>query len=73
MTTIPERLIHPWFYENLKHTLNLNTEALGNCLLASYNTGVTKLLYYDESFVISQMNALPHLETPDRWKNRTYT
>ena len=23
--------------------------------------------------VISQMNALPHLETPDRWKNRTYT
>ena len=34
---------------------------------------VTKLLYYDESFVISQMNALPHLETPDRWKNRTYT
>jgi broad specificity phosphatase PhoE len=57
----------------IKHTLNLNTEALGNCLLASYNTGVTKLLYYDESFVISQMNALPHLETPDRWKNRTYT
>ena len=26
MTTIPERLIHPWFYENLKHTLNLNGE-----------------------------------------------
>ena len=24
MTTIPERLIHPWFYKNLKHTLNLN-------------------------------------------------
>jgi len=24
MTTIPERLIHPWFYENLKNTLNLN-------------------------------------------------
>ena len=24
MTTIPERLSHPWFYENLVHTLNLN-------------------------------------------------
>ena len=24
MTTILERLIHPWFYENLKHTLDLN-------------------------------------------------
>ena len=24
MTTIPERLINPWFYDNLKNTLNLN-------------------------------------------------
>ena len=57
----------------VKHTLNLNTEALGNCLLASYNTGITKLLYYDQGFVISQLNALPHLETPERWTKRTYT
>jgi broad specificity phosphatase PhoE len=57
----------------IKHTLNLNTEALGNCLLASYNTGITKLLYYDQAFVISQVNALPHLETPERWTKRTYT
>jgi broad specificity phosphatase PhoE len=57
----------------VKHTLNLNTEALGNCLLASYNTGITKLLYYDKGFVISQLNALPHLETPERWTKRTYT
>ena len=57
----------------IKHTLNLNTEALGNCLLASYNTGITKLLYYDQGFVISQVNALPHLETPARWTKRTYT
>ena len=57
----------------IKHTLNLSTEALGNCLLASYNTGITKLLYYDQGFVISQVNALPHLETPARWTKRTYT
>ena len=57
----------------VKHTLNLTTEALGNCLLASRNTGITKLLYYDQGFVISQMNALPHLETPERWTKRTYT
>ena len=57
----------------IKHTLNLNTEALGNCLLASYNTGISKLLYYDQGFVISQVNALPHLETPARWTKRTYT
>ena len=57
----------------IKHTLNLNTEALGNCLLASYNTGITKLLYYDQGFVISQVNALPHMETPARWIKRTYT
>ena len=57
----------------IKHTLDLNTEALGNCLLASYNTGITKLLYYDQGFVISQLNALPHLETPERWTKRTYT
>ena len=57
----------------VKHTLNLNTEALGNCLLASCNTGITKLLYYDQGFVISQLNALPHLETPARWTKRTYT
>jgi hypothetical protein len=24
LTTIPERLIHPWFYNNLKHLMNLN-------------------------------------------------
>ena len=23
-TTIPERLVHPWFYNNLKHLMNLN-------------------------------------------------
>jgi broad specificity phosphatase PhoE len=57
----------------IKHTLDLNTEALGNCLLASYNTGITKLLHYDQNFVISQMNALPHMETPERWTKRTYT
>ena len=57
----------------IKHTLDLNTEALGNCLLSSYNTGITKLLHYDQSFIISQFNALPHLETPERWTKRTYT
>ena len=57
----------------IKHTLDLTTEALGNCLLASCNTGVTKLLHYDQSFIISQINALPHLETPERWTKRTYT
>ena len=41
----------------IKHTLDLNTEALGNCLLSSYNTGITKLLHYDQSFIISQFNA----------------
>ena len=45
----------------------------GNCLLSSYNTGITKLLHYDQSFIISQFNALPHLETPERWTKRTYT
>ena len=45
----------------VKHTLNLNTEALGNCLLASYNTGITKLLYYDKGFVISQLLSLIHI------------
>ena len=24
MTTVPERIINPWFYDNLKNTLNLN-------------------------------------------------
>ena len=24
MTTIPERLTHPWFYKNLKKIMNLN-------------------------------------------------
>ena len=43
------------------------------CLLSSYNTGITKLLNYDQSFIISQFNALPHLETPERWTKRTYT
>jgi len=57
----------------IKHTLDLNTKALGNCLLASYNTGITKLLHYDQNFIISQMNALPHMETPERWTKRTYT
>ena len=57
----------------VKHTLNLNTEALGNCLLASYNTGITKLLYYDKGLVISQLNALTHLETPERRTSRTFT
>ena len=57
----------------IKHTLDLTTEALGNCLLASCNTGVTKLLHHYQSFIISQINALPHLETPERWTKRTYT
>ena len=26
MTTIPERIINPWFYNNLKNTLNLNDD-----------------------------------------------
>ena len=57
----------------VKHTRYLYSDALGTWLLASYNTGITKLLYYDKGFVISQLNALPHLETPERWAKRTYT
>lgn len=56
----------------IKIALNLDSEGLVKCLLAGMNTGVTKLHYIHGSFSLLQMNALPHLEHPDRLDAKSF-
>ena len=56
----------------IKLALGLDNIGLVKCLLAGMNTGITKLQYINGSFGLLQMNALPHLEHPDRLDLRTF-
>ena len=56
----------------IKLALGLDNDGLVKCLLAGMNTGVTKLHYINGSFGLLQMNAMPHLEHPDRLDLRTF-
>ncbi len=56
----------------LGHVLNLDQRNMINCLLAGVNTGVTKINYMHGEWFMTQMNATPHLEHPQRLDMRTF-